>query len=294
MQIACGPAQWLHLTITLRCLAPATLQHRAGPGRGHADHGAAPRIPGQVQGTPAGPQRLLLLLHAACCVPLAAASGWWIASLGAARESRAALHAQPAPDSLLSVPTPCLSTGGLHPRGPPAGAGPQALLQRRLLPGPQVSARCHRLLLVACLQACIAGCSRLPGAPPHDPRMRTAALPWPPLPACAPLHCPSCHLLCSTGVMDRALMHADCTYRWPAFRARGWVRRRGRGPLAGGAVPAAAGGPAARLPCRSLPTNQPAGSPPPPSQQVCRTNQASHTAFRGYGGPQARPWLLRG
>lgn len=29
----------------------------------------------------------------------------------------------------------------------------------------------------------------------------------------------------SHGVMDRALMHADCVYRWPAFRARGHICR---------------------------------------------------------------------
>ncbi|PSC76668.1 Xanthine dehydrogenase [Micractinium conductrix] len=45
----------------------------------------------------------------------------------------------------------------------------------------------------------------------------------------------------SAGVMDRALMHCDCTYRWGSLRAKGFV---------------------------------------------CKTNQASHTAFRGYGGPQ--------
>lgn len=41
--------------------------------------------------------------------------------------------------------------------------------------------------------------------------------------------------------MDRALMHCDCVYRFPALRAQG---------------------------------------------NVCRTNLPSHTAFRGFGGPQ--------
>jgi xanthine dehydrogenase/oxidase len=42
-------------------------------------------------------------------------------------------------------------------------------------------------------------------------------------------------------VMDRALMHSDCVYKFPAQRVRG---------------------------------------------HMCRTNIASNTAFRGFGGPQ--------
>jgi xanthine dehydrogenase/oxidase len=45
----------------------------------------------------------------------------------------------------------------------------------------------------------------------------------------------------SSAVMDRALMHADCVYKFPAQRVRG---------------------------------------------HMCRTNIASNTAFRGFGGPQ--------
>lgn len=45
----------------------------------------------------------------------------------------------------------------------------------------------------------------------------------------------------SLPVMDRALLHCDNTYKWPALRAVG---------------------------------------------TLCRTNQPSHTAFRGFGGPQ--------
>lgn len=41
--------------------------------------------------------------------------------------------------------------------------------------------------------------------------------------------------------MDRALMHADCVYKFPAQRVKG---------------------------------------------HMCRTNIASNTAFRGFGGPQ--------
>lgn len=37
--------------------------------------------------------------------------------------------------------------------------------------------------------------------------------------------CTAPSLPCSHGVMDRALMHADCVYRWPAFRARGHICR---------------------------------------------------------------------
>ena len=66
----------------------------------------------------------------------------------------------------------------------------------------------------------------------------------------APAHslplAPSPRRPCSAGVMDRALMHCDCTYRWGSLRAKGFV---------------------------------------------CKTNQASHTAFRGYGGPQVGPAL---
>ena len=45
----------------------------------------------------------------------------------------------------------------------------------------------------------------------------------------------------SQPIMDRALLHCDGVYRWPALRASG---------------------------------------------TICRTNQPSHTAFRGFGGPQ--------
>lgn len=45
----------------------------------------------------------------------------------------------------------------------------------------------------------------------------------------------------SSAVMDRALMHADCVYKFPAQRVRG---------------------------------------------HMCKTNIASNTAFRGFGGPQ--------
>jgi xanthine dehydrogenase/oxidase len=45
----------------------------------------------------------------------------------------------------------------------------------------------------------------------------------------------------SVPVLDRALLHVDGVYKWPALTARG---------------------------------------------RVCRTNQPSHTAFRGFGGPQ--------
>lgn len=47
----------------------------------------------------------------------------------------------------------------------------------------------------------------------------------------------------SSAVMDRALMHADGVYKFPAQRVRG---------------------------------------------HMCRTNIASNTAFRGFGGPQVR------
>jgi xanthine dehydrogenase/oxidase len=47
----------------------------------------------------------------------------------------------------------------------------------------------------------------------------------------------------SSAVMDRALMHADCVYKFPAQRVKG---------------------------------------------HMCRTNIASNTAFRGFGGPQVR------
>jgi xanthine dehydrogenase/oxidase len=58
-----------------------------------------------------------------------------------------------------------------------------------------------------------------------------------------------CELFCNAGfsqdlsqpVMDRALLHIDNCYRWPALRVVG---------------------------------------------KVCKTNQPSHTAFRGFGGPQ--------
>lgn len=50
----------------------------------------------------------------------------------------------------------------------------------------------------------------------------------------------------SSAVMDRALMHADGVYKFPAQRVRG---------------------------------------------HMCRTNIASNTAFRGFGGPQVRAQL---
>ncbi len=53
-------------------------------------------------------------------------------------------------------------------------------------------------------------------------------------------------ITCSHSIMDRALMHCDCVYRFPALRAQG---------------------------------------------NVCRTNLPSHTAFRGFGGPQVGGWL---
>jgi xanthine dehydrogenase/oxidase len=48
----------------------------------------------------------------------------------------------------------------------------------------------------------------------------------------------------SASIMDRALLHIDCVYRFPNVRAVGYI---------------------------------------------CRTNHASNTAFRGFGGPQVPP-----
>jgi xanthine dehydrogenase/oxidase len=57
----------------------------------------------------------------------------------------------------------------------------------------------------------------------------------------------------SHAIMDRAILHSDCTAHIPALRIRG---------------------------------------------RLCRTNQASNTAFRGFGGPQgmliANMWMDHG
>lgn len=229
------------LLLKLCCLL--TLQDRAGPGRGHADHGAAARVHGALQGAEGALSTLCALSALMWLLLLPAVP----APAPRRRPQTSQTGAPPpllpaAPSAQTAAATPS-SAGGVHQGGPPVGARSQPVLQRRQLAGPQVgssgslgsSADGHcRLAWFGWLTSPAA--HRTPSA-----RVELAALP----PFRPPTPCPRPR---STGVMDRALMHADCVYRIPAVRARG---------------------------------------------HICRTNQASHTAFRGYGGPQAS-WAAAG